>query len=173
MLEIENLASNLASRLLARQECLCVAESCTGGLISTLCTDKPGSSQWFERAFITYSNSAKHESIGVPLHLIDRYGAVSPEVATAMSAGALLQSHAHWSIAVTGIAGPTGGSIEKPIGLVWCSFAWRSSTLQTSEFFTYTERSYFSGSRHNIRQLTAQHVFNVIIKLMDEMSTTR
>jgi len=167
-----SLLAGISTRLLSRQQFLCTAESCTGGLIAAYCTEKPGSSQWFERAFITYSNAAKHESIGVPLALIEQHGAVSSEVATAMSTGALCHSQAHWSIAVTGIAGPSGGMPDKPVGLVWCSFAWRRALAQKDRFHTHTESQIFPGDRHAIRQATVKHVFNVLTKLMDETSVT-
>jgi nicotinamide-nucleotide amidase len=97
---------------------IATAESCTGGLISALLTEIPGSSAVVDRAFVTYSNEAKAEMIGVPMALIDDHGAVSPQVAQAMASGALQHSKADLSVAVTGIAGPTGGSAEKPVGLV-------------------------------------------------------
>ena len=97
---------------------LATAESCTGGLIAAALTDIPGSSDVFERGFITYSNEAKIELLGVPAELIARHGAVSREVAEAMASGALVHSHADIAVAVTGVAGPSGGTSEKPVGLV-------------------------------------------------------
>jgi len=171
-LALEPLLSHISAHLLLNQQLICTAESCTGGLIAAYCTEIPGSSQWFERAFITYSNVAKHESIGVPTALITQYGAVSQEVALSMATGALSHSKAHWSIAVTGIAGPSGGSPEKPVGLVWCAFAWRDTLSQTQNFHTYSESQVFSGNRHAIRQATVRHVFNVLSNLMDETAVT-
>ncbi len=112
------------------------AESCTGGLISALFTEIAGSSDVFERGFVTYSNEAKAELLKVRMELIDQWGAVSPQVAAAMATGALANSHADLTISVTGIAGPGGGSIEKPVGLV-CLAAARKNGLvigKTSKF---------------------------------------
>ena len=111
-------AKELLAALRARKLTLCTAESCTGGLIAGLLTEIPGSSDVFDRGFVTYSNGAKCDLLGVPATLIGRYGAVSLEVALAMAAGALRASTASMSVAVTGIAGPGGGAAEKPVGLV-------------------------------------------------------
>ena len=104
----------LGSRLLDKGWSLACAESCTGGLISSACTEISGSSQWFERGFVTYSNAAKHELLGVDWALIERHGAVSEEVARAMALGALRHSRAQVALAVTGVAGPTGGRQTSP-----------------------------------------------------------
>lgn len=111
-------ARELLAALRARKLTMCTAESCTGGLIAGLLTEIPGSSDAFDRGFVTYSNGAKCDLLGVPATLIGRYGAVSAEVAVAMAAGALRASTAGLSVAVTGVAGPGGGSTEKPVGLV-------------------------------------------------------
>ena len=113
---LETLCEALAQALVAHKLRMATAESCTGGLIAASCTQLSGSSVWFERGFVTYSNAAKSESLGVPSSLIEANGAVSEEVAKAMAMGALNHSHAHMSVAVTGIAGPTGGSAAKPVG---------------------------------------------------------
>ena len=114
----------LAQQLLARHWMMATAESCTGGLIAAACTDLAGSSAWFERGLVTYSNEAKTELLGVPAELIAQHGAVSEAVARAMAAGALARSQAQVAVAVTGVAGPGGGSASKPVGTVW--LAWRS-----------------------------------------------
>jgi nicotinamide-nucleotide amidase len=119
---IEPLVSRLAQLLLARHWRLACAESCTGGLIAAACTSVAGSSDWFERGFVTYSNAAKTELLGVSESLIAARGAVSEEVALAMARGALQRSPAQLAVAATGIAGPGGGTIEKPVGTVW--LAW-------------------------------------------------
>ncbi|NBY70392.1 MAG: CinA family protein [Betaproteobacteria bacterium] len=124
---LETLCEALAQGLSAHKLRMATAESCTGGLIAASCTQLSGSSVWFERGFVTYSNAAKSESLGVPSSLIEANGAVSEEVAKAMAMGALNHSHAHLSVAVTGIAGPTGGSAAKPVGTVWLAWAWRDS----------------------------------------------
>lgn len=116
------LAARLAELALARQVMLATAESCTGGLVAGAITDIAGSSGWFERGFVTYSNRAKIEQLGVDPDLIARHGAVSEQTVKAMAEGALAASGAQWAVAVTGIAGPGGGSPDKPVGTVW--FAW-------------------------------------------------
>lgn len=116
---IEELVQQLSSKLTEKGWMLATAESCTGGMIAAACTDLAGSSQWFDRGFVTYSNEAKTEMLGVPAELIAKHGAVSEEVVRAMAEGAIRHSRAQVSIAVTGIAGPGGGSAEKPVGTVW------------------------------------------------------
>ena len=113
----------LAEGLLARGAMLATAESCTGGMIAAACTDRAGSSAWFERGFVTYSNAAK--MLGVAPERIAAHGAVSAEVASAMAAGALAHSEATWAVAVTGIAGPGGATPGKPVGTVWLAIARR------------------------------------------------
>jgi nicotinamide-nucleotide amidase len=111
-------AAELLDAARARAETLVTAESCTGGLLAAALTAIPGSSDVFERGFVTYSNAAKSEILGVPFWLIERHGAVSEDVARAMAGGALAHSHASLAVSVTGIAGPDGGTAEKPVGLV-------------------------------------------------------
>ena len=113
----------LGDALRARGWMLATAESCTGGLIAAACTALAGSSDWFERGFVTYSNAAKSEQLGVPAALIAQHGAVSAEVAGAMAEGALAHSQAQIAVAVTGIAGPTGATPDKPVGTVWLALA--------------------------------------------------
>ena len=113
----------LGAALTARGEMLATAESCTGGMIAAACTDRAGSSDWFERGFVTYSNAAKTQMLGVDPALIATHGAVSAEVAAAMATGALARSAADWSVAVTGIAGPGGATPGKPVGTVWIAMA--------------------------------------------------
>ena len=115
----EALVARLAAALVARRATFAAAESCTGGLIAAACTSRAGSSAWFERGVVSYSNAAKHDLLGVPAALIEAYGAVSAEVARAMAEGALARSPANYSVAVTGIAGPDGGTAAKPVGTVW------------------------------------------------------
>lgn len=109
--------------LVNRSQTLSTAESCTGGLIANMITDTPGSSRWFERGFVTYSNTAKQQDLNVPAELITAHGAVSEEVVRAMAAGARLHSGSSWSLASTGICGPEGGSEQKPVGTVWIAVA--------------------------------------------------
>ncbi len=121
--ESSALVERLAAALRRRGASLVAAESCTGGLIAAACTSLAGSSEWFERGFVTYSNAAKTELLGVPERLIAVHGAVSPEVASAMAEGALAHSHAGVAVAVTGVAGPGGGTPAKPVGTVWIAVA--------------------------------------------------
>jgi len=150
------LVEQLAAALKARGQCMATAESCTGGLIAGACTDVSGSSDWFERGFVTYSNAAKCEMLGVPAALIEAHGAVSEAVARAMAAGAVVNAHAHWSVAVTGVAGPTGGSAEKPVGTVW--FGW------ATPMGVFTERQHFAGDRAAVRQATVAHALAGLLR---------
>ncbi|MDD2545057.1 MAG: CinA family protein [Burkholderiaceae bacterium] len=139
----------ISSPLLRQGWMLATAESCTGGLIAAACTDRAGSSQWFERGFVTYSNAAKTEMLGVPADLIAQHGAVSEPVARAMAEGALAHSAAQVSVAVTGVAGPSGGSADKPVGTVW--LAWTVAGV------THGERQHFAGDRAAVRTATLRH----------------
>lgn len=138
----------LAQLLLHRGWLLATAESCTGGLIAANCTDLAGSSHWFERGFVTYSNAAKSELLGVDPALINSHGAVSEPVVRAMASGALAHSRAQVTVAVTGVAGPAGGSSEKPVGTVWLAWATPMGVL--------SEERHFAGDRAAVRQATAQ-----------------
>ena len=138
---------NLAELLLARGERLATAESCTGGLIAAACTELAGSSAWFERGFVTYSNEAKCELLGVPAGLIAQHGAVSEAVARAMAQGALQHSRADIAVAVTGVAGPSGGSPDKPVGTVWLAWAERGGAV-------HAQRAWFQGDRAAVRAAT-------------------
>lgn len=147
--EILQLCAELARVLKASGRMLATAESCTGGLIAACCTGLSGSSDWFERGFVTYSNAAKTEQLGVPAALIEAHGAVSEPVARAMALGALAHSRAQASVAVTGVAGPTGGSADKPVGLVW--FGWAVGDQ------AWTECRRFDGDRDAVRAATVRH----------------
>ena len=144
-----NPIERLAALLQDKGWMLATAESCTGGMIAAACTEIAGSSNWFERGFVTYSNEAKTEMLGVDAGLIDTHGAVSEVVARAMAFGAVRQSRARVSVAVTGIAGPSGGSKEKPVGTVW--FGFMVDGLLSSE----TQR--FDGDRAAVRAATVEH----------------
>lgn len=133
------LPMGVGERLKRAGKKLVVAESCTGGLLGKLFTDIPGSSGWFERGFITYSNEAKHELLAVPMELIIDHGAVSPQVVKAMAEGALRNSHANCALSITGIAGPDGGTDEKPVGLVYIGYA-DASTVESHRFVFDTQR---------------------------------
>ena len=147
---LDTLLTQLGLALSARGLKLVTAESCTGGLIAGTCTSIAGSSDWFERGYVTYSNEAKTELLGVPAEMIERHGAVSREVAMAMALGALQRSHGQVSMAVTGIAGPGGGSEAKPVGTVWFGFA-------RGEDFVQTEALLFKGDRTKVRAAAVRH----------------
>jgi nicotinamide-nucleotide amidase len=138
---------------------LVTAESCTGGLIASYLTEIPGSSAWFERGFVTYSNLAKEEMLSVPKELIENYGAVSEPVALAMATGALQHSAGHVAVAVTGIAGPDGGTFEKPIGTVCLS--WVSVNRKP-----VTTKKQFTGDRHDIRFAASQAVLSGLLSYL-------
>jgi nicotinamide-nucleotide amidase len=146
------------------------AESCTGGMISARCTDLAGSSTWFERGFVTYSNEAKTELLGVDTKLLQRHGAVSEEVAKAMALGGLRHSRAQICVAVTGVAGPAGGSLDKPVGCVWFAWAMPSDagpTLGADAFWVNTERVLFKGNRAEVREQTVRHA---LLKIVERLS---
>lgn len=155
---IRHLCEQLAEALQARQWMLATAESCTGGLIAAACTDLSGSSNWFERGFVTYSNAAKTELLGVDAALIDQHGAVSEVVARAMAFGAVRHARAQVGIAVTGVAGPTGGTPEKPVGTVW--FGFHVDGRLTSE------RRRFAGDRAAVRAATVEHALQRVRELL-------
>ena len=159
--ELQALEANLTQislRLLARRRLLATAESCTGGMIAAACTDLSGSSQWFERGFVTYSNEAKAEMLGVPPGLIEQHGAVSEPVARAMADGVLAHSRAQVSLAVTGVAGPTGGTEAKPVGTVW--FAWCVGGE------THSEMQHFAGDRAAVRTATLRYALKRLLSLL-------
>jgi len=148
----------LAERLKDRGWMLAVAESCTGGLIAAACTALSGSSDWFERGFVTYSNAAKSELLGVDPELIRQHGAVSEVVARAMAFGAVRHSAAQVGVSVTGIAGPTGGSTDKPVGTVWFGF------MVDGRLVSETVR--FEGDRAAVRAATVQHALRRLVELL-------
>ena len=149
----------LADTLRGSGRKLATAESCTGGMISAACTDVAGSSDWFERGFVTYSNEAKSESLGVDAALIATHGAVSEVVARAMAFGAIRHSRAQVSVAVTGVAGPAGGSRSKPVGTVW--FGFQVDGVLSSEM------QLFAGDRAAIRAATVRHALSRLLQLLD------
>jgi nicotinamide-nucleotide amidase len=152
----------LANALIQQKLCMTTAESCTGGMIASSCTNLSGSSAWFERGFVTYSNEAKTDMLGVPTALIAQHGAVSEEVARAMALGALAHSKADYSVAVTGIAGPTGGSDAKPVGTVWLAWAVKSSGK------CVTLHKLFPGDRQAVREATTELALAHFIDLLSQ-----
>lgn len=150
------LVSALSAALRQRGWLMATAESCTGGLIAGACTDLAGSSDWFERGFVSYSNQAKTEMLGVDATLIAAHGAVSEAVALAMAQGALAHSRAHCSLSVTGVAGPGGGSPTKPVGTVW--FGWSVNGQADAECL------HLPGDRAAVRQATLQHALKGLLQ---------
>jgi nicotinamide-nucleotide amidase len=155
------LPEQVAAQLQARGWMLTTAESCTGGLVAAACTDLAGSSAWFERGFVTYSNAAKTELLGVDAALIDTHGAVSEPVARAMAAGALARSAAQLSVAITGIAGPSGGSADKPVGTVW--FGWGARVDAEAPLLLRAERRLFPGDRAAVRAAATEHALRGLL----------
>jgi nicotinamide-nucleotide amidase len=157
MSELEKLAERLGAMLLERGEWLVAAESCTGGWLAQSVTAIAGSSAWFDRGFVTYSNAAKMDMLGVPETTLDRHGAVSEATARAMAQGALKHSRADWSVAITGIAGPSGGSPEKPVGTVCFAWAWREGG---SEGCT----CHFAGDRAAVREQSVGYALTGLLE---------
>ena len=157
-LDTPGLVALLADLLRQKQWMMASAESCTGGLIAGACTDLAGSSDWFERGIVSYSNAAKAELLGVDPALIAAHGAVSEPVALAMATGALAHSHAQVAVAVTGVAGPAGGSADKPVGTVW--FGWSVGGQLRSE------RRRFDGDRAAVRAATVHYALQNLVHLI-------
>lgn len=157
--ELRQLATQLGEKLVARGWLLATAESCTGGWVGQLVTALPGSSRWYERGFITYANAAKSEMLGVPEATLSTHGAVSEETASAMAAGALKHSHAQATLAISGIAGPGGGTPQKPVGLVCYGWALADGTVMSS-----TCR--LDGDREEIRSRAVAAALRGLIELI-------
>jgi nicotinamide-nucleotide amidase len=153
-----DLSALVANLLLKHRWMLVTAESCTGGMIAATCTDLAGSSDWFERGFVTYSNAAKTELLGVDAALIAQHGAVSETVVRAMAQGALANAHAQVAVAVTGVAGPSGGSADKPVGTVWLGWATPDQIV--------AELCHFEGDRQAVRHSTVQHALARLANLL-------
>ena len=154
---LEALAAEVGALLGANGQKLATAESCTGGWVAQCLTAIAGSSDWFERGFVTYSNEAKQEMLGVARETLDRHGAVSVATAQAMAQGALRRSRADWSVAITGIAGPTGGSPDKPVGTV--CFGWAGP-----DGFTTTELCHLAGSRAEVRAQSVAYALHGVLQ---------
>lgn len=161
MNELEKLSDLLGQRLLARGEWLTAAESCTGGWLAQSVTSIAGSSGWFERGFVTYSNAAKMEMLGVPATTLERHGAVSEATARAMAQGALDHSHADWAVAITGIAGPGGATPDKPVGTVCFAWARQGAGCQA-------QTRHFSGDRAAVREQSVRHALMVLLERVGE-----
>ena len=152
---ITGLARRLGAACKRRRVMVATAESCTGGGVAQAITRIAGSSEWFERGFVTYTNLAKEEMLAVSHGTLEAHGAVSEEVAWEMAAGALAHSRADVSVAITGIAGPGGGSREKPVGLVWFAWAYRGGPVQARRFV-------FAGDRAAVREQSVGLAFALI-----------
>lgn len=156
--QLEALASQVGALLLANGQRLATAESCTGGWVAQCLTAIAGSSDWFDRGFVTYSNAAKVDMLGVTEETLTTHGAVSEATAAAMAAGALRHSLADWTLSITGIAGPTGGSPEKPVGMV--CFGWAGP-----DDFRTVETQRFSGSREEIRRRSVHFALQKLLAI--------
>jgi nicotinamide-nucleotide amidase len=154
---IQTLAKTVIAKASAKGVMIATAESCTGGMIAAALTDVPGSSAVVERGFVTYSNEAKSEMLALPMALIEKRGAVSGEVAGAMATGAIKHSRAGIAVSVTGIAGPTGGSPGKPVGLVWFGLADRNGLVRIER------RVFAGGSRAFVRTKTTETALGMIL----------
>ena len=157
---LKALSAAVGTALSQQKLMLACAESCTGGLVSEIITATPGSSAWFERGFVTYSNAAKQEMLGVRQEILADSGAVSEETARAMAQGALAHSHAQIALAITGIAGPGGSSSGKPVGTV--CFAWCGVGATPA-----SETRHFSGTRETIRKQAAVHAVKGLLALLE------
>ncbi|MGB5397371.1 MAG: CinA family protein [Gammaproteobacteria bacterium] len=155
------LRDRLALSLKARDMRLATAESCSGGWIAKVCTDMPGSSDWFECAIVSYSNASKHRLLGVPIETIEHHGAVSEQTVQAMLNGLFARTAADLGVAVSGIAGPGGGSADKPVGTVWICIGQRA-TQACARRFT------FSGDRNQVREQSLIAAFELLLEHIED-----
>jgi len=158
---MNELVQRIAERLAARGALLATAESCTGGWAAQALTALAGSSSWFERGFVTYSNAAKEEMLGVRAETLARHGAVSEEAAREMALGALSRSRAGVAFAITGIAGPSGGSAAKPVGTICLAWALRGGAPRS-------ETRHFAGDREAVRRQAVERALAGVLELLDE-----
>lgn len=163
--ELTIIIEQLAELLIKNNQKVAVAESCTGGWVAKVLTDLSGSSSWFDRGFVTYSNEAKHEMLAVTQSALETHGAVSEETVIEMALGALTKSHADFSLSVSGIAGPSGGSAEKPVGLVW--FSWAGKANNEQHIFA-SEQQVFDGDRNSVRQQAVTYALSGLLKHLNE-----
>lgn len=160
-LSIEDKILQVAGLCTSQGVVIATAESCTGGMIAAAMTDVAGASRWFERSFVTYTNTAKHEMLGVAEKIFEEHGAVSAECVSAMLAGALKHSHADLAVAVSGIAGPGGAEPGKPVGTVF--IGWRRAGEAA-----HVERLSFDGDRRSVREATVSAALDGIIKMLSK-----
>jgi len=162
---MSSLAEQLGERLLARGERVTAAESCTGGLIAGAITEVAGSSNWFDMGFVSYSNAAKQQLLGVRGQTLAEHGAVSEATVREMAAGALVAAKADWAVAVSGIAGPGGGSAEKPVGLVWFGLVGPQGLVRA-----FSRR--FDGDRAAVRSQTVEAALTALLDEINAMPLT-
>jgi nicotinamide-nucleotide amidase len=158
--DLDRLAVRVGERLERGKQKLVTAESCTGGWVAQVVTSVAGSSAWFERGFVTYSNDAKHELLGVPLDVLEKHGAVSEATAREMARGALARSKGTLALSITGVAGPTGGSAAKPVGTV--CFAWARAGGEP-----LSQTRLFQGDRESVRRQSVVHALEKVLELLD------
>jgi nicotinamide-nucleotide amidase len=156
--ECRQLAERVGQSLMQAKASMVTAESCTGGWVACVVTAIPGSSQWFERGFVTYTNVSKQEMLDVAAQTLDRYGAVSEQTVREMASGALKHSHAQVSVAISGIAGPGGGSADKPVGTVWLAWG-KGEKIRTLQ-------SLFSGDREQVREQAVKTALQGILDII-------
>ena len=158
--ELTRLAVALSVALRRKRAKLAVAESCTGGWVAKCVTDIAGSSQWFDRGFVAYTNRAKQDLLGVSPQVLLQFGSVSPQVVKEMAEGALLRSNADIAVAITGIAGPDGGSPDKPVGTVWFAWALRGRPAETLHMR-------FDGDRDRVRRAAVAAALGRVTELIE------
>ena len=157
---MQDLVEKLTALLKENKMMLVTAESCTGGLLAATMTHKPGASEVFERGFVTYSNEAKHEELGVPEDILEKFGAVSAETAEMMAKGALENSHAGIAVSITGVAGPDGDTDKKPVGLVFFGYALKGGSCGSVEYK-------FEGNREQIRVTSTMTALKHLISVLE------
>jgi len=162
----------LSQFLIEQHLVISTAESCTGGMVACALTDLAGSSAWFDRGFVTYSNEAKCDSLGVEMSLIQAHGAVSEEVAKAMAIGTITHSKADVGLSISGVAGPTGGSVEKPVGFVCFGWAWKQDGLIQAKTQAVkllgADTTINESTRHIVRLLARDHALKELLLLLKQ-----
>ncbi len=162
--QLQELSTQVGAVLMAQDLMLACAESCTGGWVAKSLTDIPGCSRWFERGFVTYTNRAKQEMLGVDASLLDSYGPVNETVVRAMANGALRHSQADVALGISGIAGPGGGTEEHPVGLVW--FGW-ARTTKTGHLEQLSRQQIFAGDREGVRRQAVGYALQGVLALLN------
>lgn len=166
--QLETFSIQVGKLLLEQGKTVTTAESCTGGWIAKVLTDIAGSSEYFHRGFVTYSNDAKHQMIGVQDESLQQFGAVSAQVVSEMAVGALKEASADYAISVSGIAGPGGGSIEKPVGTVWFGFAQKQVD---GNIDVITKQCLFQGDRNKVRFQSTGYALEMILQVINKKSS--